>query len=147
MPPADIIKLKSTSIKVFNDCLLPNGCFVAAPSHMPYYPSGAKSYMYAWPGRDLGFSLAAMLLLGNDYYEQTLRWLWERAEDFKQAENPKFLGLIYRSYHPNGLIREHQFQPDQGATLIWSINFKHEYTNQPLTDLEEIIVNRLAQNY
>ncbi len=35
---------------------------------MPYYPKDAKSYLYCWPGRDTGFNLAAMLLLGEDHF-------------------------------------------------------------------------------
>lgn len=143
----DIEKLKENSIQIFEDCLLPNGCLVAAPTHMPYYPKNAKSYMYSWPGRDAGFALASMILIGKDYYEPVLEWIWDRAEDFQHAVNKNYLGLIYRSYYPNGLLREYQFQPDQGATLIWSIYFKKELTQKPLTDLEEKIVNRLAQNY
>ena len=126
---------------------MPNGCIVAAPSHMPYYPKDAKSYLYCWPGRDTGFNLAAQLLLGHDYYDTFLKWLWERAEDFGSSHKPEHLGLIYRSYFPNGLVREHQFQPDQGATLIWSIKFKKDLTKNPLTDLEEMVVNRLANSY
>lgn len=139
--------LRDSTIEVFNDCLLPNGCLIAAPTHMPYYPKDAKSYLYSWPGRDNGFNLAAMLLLGHDHYEPILKWLWERAEDFGTAAKPQHLGLIYRSYFPNGLVREHQFQPDQGATLIWSIHFKKELTKKPLTDLEEMIVNRIANTF
>lgn len=142
-----IDRLIESTKKIFNDCSLPNGCLVAAPSHMPYYPKEAKSYLYCWPGRDTGFNLAAMLIIGEDRYEPMLKWVWERAEDFQNSHNPYYLGLIYRSYYPNGLVREHQFQPDQGATLIWSIYFKSQLTNKPISELEANIVNRLAQNY
>ena len=40
-----IQKLFKSSKVVFKDCLLPNGCLVAAPSHMPYYPKFAKKYL------------------------------------------------------------------------------------------------------
>lgn len=147
LPTPDIDLLKQSTKEVFKDCLMPNGCLVAAPSHMPYYPKDAKSYLYSWPGRDNGFNLAAMLLLGEDHYDTVLKWLWERAEDFGSSHHQEHLGLIYRSYFPNGLVREHQFQPDQGATLIWSIKFKKDHTKNPLTDLEEMVVNRIANSY
>lgn len=143
----DINQLIDVSKQVFNDCLLPNGCLVAAPCHMPYYPKEAKSYMYAWPGRDTGFNLAAMALVGEDHYEPIIKWIWDRAEDFQTSVKPEYLGLIYRSYHPSGLIREHQFQPDQGATLIWSIHFKHQLKNTSLSEMEKIVLRQLAENY
>jgi len=117
-------KLLEKSKEIFYDCLLPNDCLVAAPSQMPYYPAQAKSYLYAWPGRDTGFSLTGALLLGIDEYERVLGWLWERAESFRKAENPeeKFReGLIFKSYHPDGRMFEPEFQPDQTGTLLWAI--------------------------
>lgn len=144
----EINKLKTTSLKVFEDCLLPNGCLVAAPVAQPYYPKDAKSYMYAWPGRDSGFALASMLLLGQDYYQPVLRWLWERAEDFNQSTQDEWRqGLIFKSYHPNGLVREHQFQPDQGGTLMWALGFKQELTRKNLSPLELQVLQKLADGY
>lgn len=137
-------KLAETAIKVFEDCLLPNGCLVAAPTHQEYYPRDAKSYMYSWPGRDGGFALASMILLGRDYYEELLSWLWERAEDVQTSDKEEYKGLIFRSYHPNGLLREHQFQPDQAGTLIWSIGFKREITKKEPTDIELTVSEALA---
>lgn len=143
----DIQKLKTVTKKVFNDCLLPNGCLVAAPSHMPYYPAHAKSYLYSWPGRDNGFNLLAMAHLGEDLYEPVLEWLWERAEDFKLANEPHISGLVHRSYFPNGIIRESQFQPDQGATLIWSIYEKNKLLKKDFSTLETDVINAIANGY
>lgn len=143
----DLQKLKETTIKVFNDCLLPNGCLVGAPAHMPYYPAHAKSYLYSWPGRDNGFNLLAMAHLGFDKYEPVLTWLWERAEDFQIAIEPHHPGLIHRSYYPNGTIREYQFQPDQGATLIWSIYEKNKLLNKSASRLETKIIRALSEAY
>lgn len=140
----DINNFIKVSTKVFEDCLLPNGCLVAAPTHQDYYPKDAKSYMYSWVGRDGGFALAAMLILGKDYYEPVLKWLWERAEDFQVSSDDLMDGLIFKDYHPNGLLREHQFQPDQGGTLLWSIGFKKDFTGSELSDFEKKIVNHIA---
>lgn len=139
-----IDNLIKKSKEVLEACLLPNGCLVAAPSHMPYYPKEAKSYLYCWPGRDVGFSLTAALILEVDYFPQVLKWLWERAENFQKA--PSHLsfaeGLILRSYYPNGRIREGAYQPDQNGTLLWAIS---EYAkNKKLTPLMEQVAEKLA---
>lgn len=123
---------------------MPNGAVIAAPVHQPYYPKNAKSYIHVWPGRDLGFALAAMILIGEDYYEQTLTWLWERAEDFQTSVDPMHEGLIFRNYHVNGSIYLHHLQPDQNGTLLWSINFKKQITKKKLSKLEKQVVIQAA---
>jgi len=142
MSSADKI-VKQSLEKVFYDCLLPNGAIVAAPSHQPYYPQNAKNYLYVWPGRDAGFALAAMLVKGHDNYEPFLEWVWEKAEDFKEGNSSWSPGILFRSYYTNGLIREHQFQPDQNGTLLWSLGFKFRLKGK-LTRLEANIMNALA---
>jgi len=122
-----IEKLIRKTREVFNDCLLPNGCLIAAPTHMSYYPSQAKSYLYCWPGRDLGFNVTAGLHIGVDVFENVLTWIWERAEDYQTSLSKWKEGLLFRSYHPNGRLRENHFQPDQTGTLLWAI---HEYGNK-----------------
>jgi len=107
--------LVASSLKVFDECLLPNGCLVAAPSQMPYFPSSAKSYLYCWPGRDLGFSLAGMETLGREVRDPLLHWMLDRAEGFRES------GLIFEEYHPNGPRRGTEWQPDQAGTLLWAI--------------------------
>ncbi|MFH1657352.1 MAG: glycoside hydrolase family 15 protein [bacterium] len=107
--------------EVFSDCLLPNGCLAAAPSHMPYYPKTAKNYLYCWPGRDLGFGITAAEHLGIDISEKVLSWIWERAENYQTAQSKWKEGLLARSYYPNGRIRETSFQPDQTGTLLWAV--------------------------
>ena len=62
--------------EVYSDCLLPNGCLVAAPTHMPYYPPQAKSYLYCWPGRDLGFNVTGASHIKLDIFTETLNWIW-----------------------------------------------------------------------
>jgi len=114
-PAGRIVELIALSESVYDACLLPNGCLVAAPSHLPIYPASAKSYLYCWPGRDLGFALVAMEALGRDVRATLLRWLWERAEDFQLS------GLIYEEYHPNGPRRGAEWQPDQAGTLLWAL--------------------------
>ena len=116
-----IRKVVKATRMVFRDCLLMNGCLVAAPAQVSYYPKNAKSYMYSWPGRDLGFSLVAMLLLGEDHFEPALTWIWDRSEDFQKSNIDWMEGLLFRSYHVNGKMREHNFQPDQTGTLLWAI--------------------------
>lgn len=126
--------------EVFNDCLLPNGCLIAAPTQMPYYPSTAKSYLYCWPGRDLGFNVTAGLHIGIDVFEDILNWIWERAEDYQTAIAKWKEGLLFRSYHPNGRIRERSFQPDQTGTLLWAI---YEYSKKnKLPSLAEKIIKK-----
>jgi GH15 family glucan-1,4-alpha-glucosidase len=110
-----IDRLVESSVRVYQDCLLPNGCLVAAPSQMPYYPKEAKSYLYCWPGRDLGFSIVGMETLGHDVREPLLRWMLDRAEGFRET------GLIYEEYHPNGPRRGPDWQPDQAGTLLWAL--------------------------
>ena len=109
---AQLIEISAT---VYDACLLPNGCLVAAPSHLDVYPSSAKSYLYCWPGRDLGFALVAMETLGRDVRRPLLSWIWDRAEDFQQT------GLIYEEYHPNGPRRGVEWQPDQAGALLWAL--------------------------
>ena len=129
-----IARLVDTSKQVFEECLLPNGCLVAAPSHMPYFPSSAKSYLYCWPGRDLGFSLAGIELLGFDARDAVLRWILERAEGFQAT------GLIYEEYHPNGPRRGPEWQPDQAGTLLWALNRAPRQHNE----LEREVVRRCS---
>ena len=140
----DIKALKQNAIAVFEDSLMPNGALVAAPSHQPYYPVDAKSYLYSWPGRDGGFSLAAMILLGKDYYTPVLSWLWNRVEDFHESHDPMMIGRIFRNYHVNGLMKRTAYQPDQAGTLLWSIGFKQEITGKTLTTLEKKVAKHLA---
>ncbi len=128
---------------VFRDCLLPNGCLVAAPSHMPYYPKGAKSYLYCWPGRDLGFNVTGALILGIDAIDPVLEWIWERAEDYQNPLSKWKEGLLFQSYHPNGRISESHFQPDQTGTLLWAI---YEYSKtHKLSPLAEKIVKKSTE--
>jgi GH15 family glucan-1,4-alpha-glucosidase len=114
-PLALIPELVTSSERVFRDCLLPNGCIVAAPSHMPYYPKEAKSYLYVWPGRDTGFIIAGMEALGHDVRDPMLRWIIERAEGFHETK------LIFEEYHPSGSRRGPEWQPDQAGTLLWAL--------------------------
>ncbi|MBI4090007.1 MAG: hypothetical protein HY421_01245 [Candidatus Kerfeldbacteria bacterium] len=100
--------------------------------------------MNVWPGRDVGFSLAAMLLIGEDRYERFLAWLWDRAEDVQTSPDELHKGLLFRNYYLNGRIFLHYLQPDQNGTLLWSIAFKHQKTKQPLTELERSVVQALA---
>lgn len=112
---AAIDRLVESSVRVYHDCLLPNGCLVAAPSQMPYYPPMAKSYLYCWPGRDLGFSIVGMESLGHQVREPLLRWILDTAEGFRET------GLIYEEYHPNGPRKGPEWQPDQAGTLLWAL--------------------------
>ncbi len=123
---------------------MPNGAVVAAPVHQTYYPQKSISYMYIWPGRDLGFVLAALSLIEEDYYRQVLTWIWERAEDFQKSPDPTHEGLLFRNYHVNGRIYLHYLQPDQNGTLLWSIWFKQQQKNNPLSDLETNVVHKAA---
>ncbi|PIP17490.1 MAG: hypothetical protein COX43_04015 [Parcubacteria group bacterium CG23_combo_of_CG06-09_8_20_14_all_35_9] len=138
-----IKKLTEKTKEIFNDCFLPNGCLIAAPTQMPYYPAQAKSYLYCWPGRDLGFNVTGALYLGMDIFDQVLTWIWERAEDYQKSANPADdwkEGLLFRSYHPNGRIREARFQPDQTGTLLWAI---YEYSKiHKLTPLAKRVVRK-----
>jgi GH15 family glucan-1,4-alpha-glucosidase len=131
---ARIAELITLSESVYDACLLPNGCLVAAPSHLPIFPASAKSYLYCWPGRDLGFALVAMEALGRDVRAPLLSWLWDRAEEFQST------GLIYEEYHPNGPRRGAEWQPDQAGTLLWAL------CQAPHTDdvLEANVVRVLA---
>jgi len=110
---------------------------------MPYYPVHAKSYMYSWPGRDLGYSITGALHLGIDVYDETLGWIWERVEDFQRADVKEREGLIVKSYYPNGRIKEKEFQPDQNGTLLWAI---HEHSRvKKLSDLEEAVLKKATK--
>jgi len=119
-----IQKLVEKTKEVYRDCLLPNDCLVAAPTHMPYYPKQAKSYLYSWPGRDSGYCLTGGLLLGIDYFPSTLNWLWERAENFHNPPShlKSLEGLILRNYHSNGRLEGTHFQCDQNGTLLWALS-------------------------
>lgn len=144
MALVNLSQLVRTSTKVIEDCLMPNGGLVAAPVHEPYYPAEAANYLYVWPGRDVGFVLAAMLVTGHDLYEPVLRWIWERAEDFRQSPDPTHQGLLFRNYFLNGRIFLHYLQPDQNGTLLWSIGFRHAQRPSPLTEFERSVVTTAA---
>lgn len=135
-----IQKLLEKSKEIFYDCLLPNGCLVAAPSHMPYYPAQAKSYLFCWPGRDSGFNLTGALHLGIDSFDEVLTWIWERAEDYQTSLSKWKEGLLFRSYHPHGRIREARFQPDQTGTLLWAIGEYHK--KHELSKLQKQILRK-----
>lgn len=140
-------KLVSTTEEIFEDCVLPNGAIVGAPSHMDYYPKDAKSYMYVWPGRDVGFAIAGMSLIGHDVAKPHLNWILDRAESFLTGNSKnKTKGLLYRSYYPNGLIRENQFQVDQGATLIWGIDYKNRKLHKKFSNVEIKIIKLIANS-
>lgn len=130
-----VARMIAAAVRVYQDCLLPNGCLVAAPSHHAYYPRQAKSYLYCWPGRDLGFSVAGMEALGHDVRAPLLDWIWERAEDFQAS------GLIYEEYHPNGPRRGAEWQPDQAGTLLWVLC----RSPRPDHEREAAVVRRAAQ--
>ncbi|GMR19375.1 MAG: hypothetical protein BMS9Abin34_512 [Patescibacteria group bacterium] len=131
-------ELVDATREVFHDCLLPNGCLIAAPAHMPYYPTRAKSYLFCWPGRDLGFSATAGLYIGVDVFEEVLAWIWERAEDYQTSLSEWKEGLLFRSYHPNGRMKETHFQPDQTGTLLWAI-YEYSKSNKPPPLAEKLI--------
>lgn len=120
-----IQSIADTTKEVFNDCLMQNGGLVAAPSHMPYYPSRSKNYFYCWPGRDMGFNIIGAFYLGIDAFEEALNWIWERAEGYQ------YDGLLLKSYYINGRIHGSAFQPDQTATLLWSIAEYSKYRELP----------------
>jgi GH15 family glucan-1,4-alpha-glucosidase len=113
--------LVEKSKEVFAACQLPNGCLVAAPVHESYYPLSAKNYFYIWPGRDTGFALTGALYLGVDLFDSALRWVWERAEGYKDPLPGWESGILFRKYHPNGRLFDARFQPDQTGTLLWAI--------------------------
>lgn len=126
-------KLLKKSRTVFQDSLLPNGCLIAAPAHMPYYPTNALSYLYAWPGRDLGFNTTAALDLNIDVFDSVLKWIWQRAEGYRSGIHGNPPGLIYQDYHPNGRIHFGALQPDQTGTLLWAIaTYAKKHTLSPL---------------
>ncbi len=112
--------LVEKSREVFKDCFLPNNCLVAAPCHMPYYPARSKSYFYCWAGRDLGYNVTGALHLEIDVFKEVLEWIWERAEGYRGNADNLGEGIILRSHHPNGRVREKGFQPDQTGTLLWA---------------------------
>ncbi|MBX6343219.1 MAG: hypothetical protein IRY97_12225, partial [Thermomicrobiaceae bacterium] len=132
---AEVARLVDVTLRVYDACALPNGCLVAAPSHLPIYPRQAKSYLYCWPGRDSGFAIAGMEALGRDPRPPLLEWLWERAEGFQET------GLIFEEYHPNGPRRGPEWQPDQAGTLLWAL------CRAPRRDLprEAEVVAKLAE--
>lgn len=133
-----IKKLIQKSSIIFNDCVLPNGCLVAAPTHMPYYPSQAKSYFYCWPGRDLGFNITGAFLLEIDVFKDVLTWIWERAEGYQSSVASWREGLLFRSYHLNGRIRESSLQPDQTGTLLWAL-YEYSKTNEISSLIKKVI--------
>lgn len=137
----DIVALVSTSSRVFQDCLLPNGCLVASPSHAPYFPRQAKSYLYCWPGRDLGFSVAGMEALGHSVRDPLLRWMLERAEGFRET------GLIYEEYHPNGPRRGPEWQPDQAGTLLWALCRAPRLDHAAEREVVELAANGLVRHW
>jgi GH15 family glucan-1,4-alpha-glucosidase len=138
-----IKNLIEKSKQIFKDCLLPNGCLVAAPTHMPCYPAQAKSYLYCWPGRDLSFNIIGALYLGIDVFEEVLNWIWERAEDYQTSLQKWREGLLFKSYYPNGRLREPSFQPDQTGTLLRAI---YEYSkSNKLPLVAKKIINKSTE--
>ncbi|GEM_PF-388631 len=138
-----IRRLTERSKEIFRDCLLPNNCLVAAPSHMPYYPAFSKSYLYCWAGRDLGYNVTGALYLGIDVFEEVLNWIWERSEGYKDLPDKEKEGLLFRNYYPNGRIKGTEFQPDQTGTLLWAI---YEYQkNNKLSPVAEKMIKKSTE--
>ncbi len=93
------------------------------------------------------FAIAGMSLIGEDVSKSHLNWILDRAECLKDGSiKNKIPCLIYRSYHPNGIIRENQFQIDQGATLIWGIDYKNRKLNKKFTKVELQIIELIANS-
>ncbi len=106
-----IQELLQVSRQVFQDCTLPNGAVVAAPSHKPYYPKEAKNYYFVWP-RDALYACLAAKVLGMKIQEPFFAWC-------TNAESWKETGLFYEKYFVDGRKAREHFQPDQtGSVLI-----------------------------
>ena len=130
-------ELAESSRKALKDCSLENGAIVAANSDKEYYPNNVSDYRFIWP-RDAGYTLYAADILGLEQMEHDFHdWLFERAEGFKDS------GVIFHRYMTNGPRDTdfgHQFQPDQAATLLWSIL----ETNDSLDAEQQEIVHLLG---
>jgi len=130
----EVVRLAAASHKVFDACLLPNGCLVSAPSHHPAYPARARPDLHTWPGREAGFAVAGMEALGRAARQPLLGWIWDRADGFQET------GLIFEDYHPNGVRRGREWQPDQAGTLLWELCRSPD----PWDRLEAAVVRKLA---
>ncbi|HEU5425162.1 MAG TPA: hypothetical protein VFU72_16590 [Nitrolancea sp.] len=130
----DVARVATSSLKVFDACLLPNGCLVAAPSHHPAYPARARGALFCWPGRELGFAITGMEALGQAVRQPLLSWLWDRADSFQET------GLLFEDYHVNGIRRGREWQPDQAGTLLWALCRAPDSWDR----LEAAVVRKLA---
>lgn len=78
----DLIALVGTSTRVMDDCRLPNGALIDAPSHLPSYPVTATDGLACTPGLTIPLAILAGDALGRDERSAVLPWLLSRAEGF-----------------------------------------------------------------
>jgi GH15 family glucan-1,4-alpha-glucosidase len=133
--------LIQSSRQVFTDCMLENGALVAAPSHMPYYPEGAKNYRFVWP-RDALFICRAGRLVGLDLHDRFLRWCMA-------AEGWAETGLFYEKYNPDGSKARHRWQPDQTGSVLLAIHDRYKDGELPgdMRQLLTLSADALCSNW
>lgn len=126
----DVIALVGTTTRVFDDCRLPNGALVEAPSHLPSYPALARDGLRCRPGLLLPIALLAMDALGRNLRSSLTRWLVDRAEAFRGD------GFLRTAYAVNGRITE------PGADLGGTVALRYALvTNESEPDFDDLIAH------
>jgi len=140
----EIQRLIKASKQIFQDCFLENGAIVAANTDKKYYPRQGANYRWVWP-RDASFIVFAAKLIGLNFQNKFLKWLWERPQDFALT------GLLYSNYATNGRFGSlgKMFEPDQNGTVLWLIGQLYNEKNAPkiVKDLTARLANGLVKTW
>ncbi|MDP9472028.1 MAG: hypothetical protein M3Q71_15410 [Chloroflexota bacterium] len=112
----DLVALVGTTTRLYEECLLPNGALVEAPTHLPFYPAGARDAFRCRPGTLVSFAISAMDALGRDVRAPLLRWIRDRAAGFADD------GLLRHAYAVHGPVLDTAHDVLGSGLLLWAIN-------------------------
>ncbi len=114
----DLVALVGTTTRLFDECLLPNGALIEAPTHLPFYPPGARDAFRCRPGTLISFAISTMDVLGRDLRAPLLRWIRDRAAGFADD------GLLRRAYAVHGPVLDAAHDVIGSGLLLWAINVR-----------------------
>ncbi len=114
----DLVALVGTTTRLFDECLLPNGALIEAPTHLPFYPPGARDAFRCRPGMLVSFAISAMDALGRDLRAPLLRWIRDRAAGFADD------GLLRRTYAVHGPVLDAAHDVIGSGLLLWAVNVR-----------------------
>lgn len=126
----DLIAIIGTTTRVLDDCRLPNGALIEAPTHLPSFPSAALDRPRCFPGTDLALALISTDALDRDVRPALLPWLVQRLEDAPGE-------LLAVTYDTNG--QPFAAHDDLAGTMLLAaavaMNLRSEIARQCLASL------------